>query len=150
MLMVILNWKLQVSFFTMSKTVTILEYSYFLSVPDPGGVTVETVDAEGLPLFLPKETVTNITLSCSVGVHPNVDIPVVVTMNWNGPENFARTLTTTINETDTLSSEVTINDLNIRKAGEYNCTATITARSKSLFITGNGTRSNSTTLALCK
>ena len=116
-------------------------------VPEPASVTVEAIGAEGLPLFLPEGVITNVTLSCSVEVHPTVDIPVVVRIKWNGPENFART-PTTIN--DTYTSEVTINDLNIRNAGKYNCTATIRARSNNLFITGNGTRSNSTTLALCK
>ena len=135
-------------FFTMSKQYLIR--AAFLTVPDPVSVTVETigVEFEGLPLFLPEGVITNVTLSCSVEVDPTVDIPVAISMKWNGPENFARTLTTTINNTCTI--EVTINDLNIKKAGEYNCTATIRARSNNLFITENGTRSNSTSLALCK
>ena len=113
---------------------------------------METIGAEGLPLFLPEGVITDVTLSCSVAIHPNVDIPMVVSIGWNGQENFARTQKMTINNvnTYTLSSEVTINDLNIGKAGEYRCTTTITANSTNQFITGTGTRSNSTSLALCK
>ena len=119
-------------------------------MPDPVRVLVETDGTQGNPFFLPSRNDINITLRCTVHIDPSVNIPVIVQTSWTGPDGFSfdnRAMNVT---NDVYNSTANVYSLTLKKAGVYNCTATVMLSTENQFIMNTGTKRSNTTLALCK
>lgn len=90
-------------------------------------------------------------MRCTVQIDPAVNVPVEVQTSWMGPGRFSLTNTAIyINATNNYISTENVVPLKLMSAGDYNCTATVMLSTENQFITNTGTKSNDTTLALCK
>lgn len=69
----------------------------------------------------------DITLTCAVELSPLVDVPVIVTTVWTGPNGFRTTINNTsqpaMGSNTSYTSAVTVRSFGRMQSGQYTCAA---------------------------
>ena len=95
--------------------------SYVITVPAPDVVVTATY---ATPLYVGS----NLTLTCTVTLDPNVDNDETVTTSWNGPNHISgkRYLVDNASNSDRrYTSSLTINPIVQKDSGTYICTGIV-------------------------
>ena len=107
------------------------------SVPVPTAVTitppVDMIIAGSSP-----------SLTCTVDLSPAVDVPVIVNVEWTGPDMTMVTPSSSVMES--LTRYTVMGSVDAARNGSYTCRASIDSSSQ--FITGSGIMLGSTTITV--
>lgn len=84
-----------------------------------------------------------VTLTCTVELNTSVNVPVIVTILWMGPDGFKTTINTsqpTVGSNTSYSSAYTIRSFGRERSGQYRCAAQgISSQNPQYYITNNAT-----------
>ena len=82
----------------------------------------------------------DVTLTCTVELSPLVDVPVIVTTVWMGPNGFRTTLRTSqpeMGSNTSYTSAVTVGTFGRMQSGQYTCAAQVISSKNSQYYTTN-------------
>lgn len=107
------------------------------SVPAPTAVTI----APPVDMIIAGSSP---SLTCTVDLSPAVDVPVIVNVEWTGPDMTMVTPSSSVMES--LTRYTVMGSVDAARNGSYTCRASIDSSSQ--FITGSGIMLGSTTITV--
>lgn len=83
----------------------------------------------------------DVTQTCTVELSPLVDVPVIVTTVWTGPNGFRTTINNTsqpaMGSNTSYTSAVTVRSFGRMQSGQYTCAAQVISSQNSQYYTTN-------------